>query len=112
MGGKQMVNIIQPKKVDEGSNLSGLGTILGAIAGSFAGNPMAGASLGASLGGAAGGALSRPGSVEQAQGVQPQQNSAIGRRLLESSAPMQIGQNNQAPQNPEFEALRRRLMMG
>lgn len=115
-----MVNINQPKKIDEGSNWGSLGQILGAGLGAAlaiptgglsvagAGTAIAGgAGLGSTLGGAAGAMASKPGSVTEAPTVQNSgQGSAMARRLLDSpSMPIQ------AQVDPGLEALRRRYGM-
>jgi hypothetical protein len=113
-----MAQIFMPKKVDEGNNNGGLGTLLGAAAGAALAPFTAGASipammgLGASLGGAAGGMLSKPGSVQETPGIQQGQGQggALARRLMESGPAMPPPQM-QAQGDPGLEALKRRYGM-
>ena len=104
------MQIIQPRKIEESSKgfLGDLGAIA-KIAAAIPG-PQQPYAIAASV---ASDLTAHPGSVEQAAGVQTQGqgggSGAMARRLMESQ-PMQLAQALQ--ENPEFEALRRRLTYG
>lgn len=88
------VNILQPKRVDEGTNHGGLGQILGMTAG-LAAAPLTGGwsiatapalvSAGGTIGGAIGNAASKPASVSETPGVQLR--SAMQRRAGDINDP-------------------------
>ena len=110
-----MVQIRQTPKVEEGNSgfLGDIGKIAGAAAPVVSiFNPLVGAGLAAASG--LNSLSAKQGSVEQQPGVQASNGGALQRRLQEMQGPAQLPPmaQAQAPQSPEFEALRRRLTLG